>query len=410
MYKKVFLLSVFISFQLGIFAQPALAAPSCKNYQIDWNPKIFEENATKFDLTLTISNQNTLNNLLEMGVQLIVDRDLVHAGWPTNSIQIPKDSTIPYNVTFSLPKNVRERGVHYTRLEWVPKDTSNWAEFCSDIAYQVGVVNSCTIGGQSIPSKIPPNTRLGVSFVGRANTEYELKAGKADVLNALSTIKYTDFNSLGDLALRLLLENTPTLSKTTTDSYGQGKFPEIPIPGGNGDRLRLIVFDNLLSANIYGSCFKDTTIDPTVSPPASVPAGPVQPVPAVPNVKQCPKEGETFDSAKHIVCVFGGGSDCTTADKRGPGIKTAIGCIHTSPVEFVKDFMRFIIAISGGIAFLMMLLGAYQMLASGGNPDSLNAGRERLTSAIIGLLFVIFAILFLQIIGADILNIPEFKP
>ncbi|MBI2020450.1 hypothetical protein HYS94_03425, partial [Candidatus Daviesbacteria bacterium] len=59
--------------------------------------------------------------------------------------------------------------------------------------------------------------------------------------------------------------------------------------------------------------------------------------------------------------------------------------------------------------FLMMLLGAFQMLTSAGNPETLAAGRERLTSAVIGLLFVIFSILLLQIIGMNILNIPGFK-
>ena len=101
-----------------------------------------------------------------------------------------------------------------------------------------------------------------------------------------------------------------------------------------------------------------------------------------------------------------GGKQC--GDKDNPGIATAIGCIHTNPAEFVKDLLKFVIGISGGIAFLMMLLGAFQMLTSAGNPDTLRAGRERLTSAVIGLLFVIFAVLLLQIIGFDILKIPGF--
>ena len=57
----------------------------------------------------------------------------------------------------------------------------------------------------------------------------------------------------------------------------------------------------------------------------------------------------------------------------------------------------------------MMLLGAFQMLTSAGNPETLQAGRERLQSAIIGLLMVIFAMLLLQIIGVGILNIPGFS-
>lgn len=118
-----------------------------------------------------------------------------------------------------------------------------------------------------------------------------------------------------------------------------------------------------------------------------------------PNDK-CPENGCT---------KVGEDSGCDVNGGRGPAIKTAIGCVHTSPTEFVKDVMTFVIGISGGLAFLLMILGAFQMLTSAGNPDTLRAGRERLTSAIIGLLIVIFATLLLQIIGLDILQIPGFK-
>lgn len=113
--------------------------------------------------------------------------------------------------------------------------------------------------------------------------------------------------------------------------------------------------------------------------------------------KKC---GDTKDE----VCTKTGlDSSCDTG-----GIKTAIGCIHTNPPEFAKDLLTFLVGIGGGLAFLMMLLGAFQMITSSGNPDTLKAGRERLTSAVIGLLFIIFSILFLKIIGVDILNIPGF--
>ncbi len=108
------------------------------------------------------------------------------------------------------------------------------------------------------------------------------------------------------------------------------------------------------------------------------------------------------------VCSQAAGTECTNSSGTGPGIQTAIGCIHTSPAEFVKDFMTFAVGLSGGMAFLMMLLGAFQMLTSGGNPESLAGGRDRFTDAIIGLLLVIFAVLLLQIIGVDILHIPGF--
>lgn len=109
-------------------------------------------------------------------------------------------------------------------------------------------------------------------------------------------------------------------------------------------------------------------------------------------------------------CSSAGGDPCASpTPSNNPGFKTAIGCIHTSPAELVKDFMTFIIGISGGLAFLMMLLGAFQMLTSAGNPETLATGKDRFTNAIIGLLFVIFAVLLLQIIGFDILKLPGFN-
>ncbi|OGE45979.1 hypothetical protein A3B39_04215 [Candidatus Daviesbacteria bacterium RIFCSPLOWO2_01_FULL_37_10] len=66
------------------------------------------------------------------------------------------------------------------------------------------------------------------------------------------------------------------------------------------------------------------------------------------------------------------------------------------------------IGISGGIALLLMALGAFEMITSAGNPESLKAGQDRFTQAIIGLLFVIFSVLLLQLIGVDILEIPGF--
>lgn len=112
--------------------------------------------------------------------------------------------------------------------------------------------------------------------------------------------------------------------------------------------------------------------------------------------------------------AVGGGKSCDNENNPDhPSIKTAIGCIHTNPIDLIKDLLKFSTGISGGLAFLMMLLGAFQMITSAGNPETLQAGRDRFQSAIIGLLFVIFAVLLLKIIGVDILGLGEqfgFKP
>ncbi|MBI2335026.1 hypothetical protein HYU96_04480 [Candidatus Daviesbacteria bacterium] len=90
------------------------------------------------------------------------------------------------------------------------------------------------------------------------------------------------------------------------------------------------------------------------------------------------KKGCTTQDAALGICTSGKGLEC---DPAKPAIKTAIGCIHTNPADLVQDVLKFGLGIGGGLAFLMMLLGAFQMLTSAGNPETLQAGRERLTSA-----------------------------
>ncbi len=88
-------------------------------------------------------------------------------------------------------------------------------------------------------------------------------------------------------------------------------------------------------------------------------------------------------------------------------IATAIGCIPTDPQELFKKLFPWLIGLAGGVAFLLMLAGAFQIMTSSGNPEKLKAGQERLTSAIIGLLLVIFSVFLIRIIGLPIMEISQ---
>jgi hypothetical protein len=89
------------------------------------------------------------------------------------------------------------------------------------------------------------------------------------------------------------------------------------------------------------------------------------------------------------------------------GINTAIGCI---PIDdgnvFVEWLFPHLLGIMGGIAFLLMLYGGFLIITSAGNPEKLKTGQEIITSAVAGLVFAIFSLFILQIIGVDILQIP----
>jgi hypothetical protein len=90
------------------------------------------------------------------------------------------------------------------------------------------------------------------------------------------------------------------------------------------------------------------------------------------------------------------------------GIDTAIGCIPIDPSSLVQTFISLIISLAGVIAFLMMIFASIQIILAGGNPEKLQAGKEMLTSAIIGLILIIFSTVILELIGVHILQIPGF--
>lgn len=74
----------------------------------------------------------------------------------------------------------------------------------------------------------------------------------------------------------------------------------------------------------------------------------------------------------------------------------------------INKFINISITVGGIIAFILIIAGAFQIILSAGNPDRVKAGKEMITSAIAGLLLIIFAVFILRLIGYDILKIPGF--
>ena len=92
------------------------------------------------------------------------------------------------------------------------------------------------------------------------------------------------------------------------------------------------------------------------------------------------------------------------------GIDTAIGCISVleSPEAFLGDILRWAVGVGGGIAFLLIVYASFIIMTSSGNPERLKAGQELLTSAISGLVLLIFSVFILKLIGIDILKLCKF--
>ena len=88
-------------------------------------------------------------------------------------------------------------------------------------------------------------------------------------------------------------------------------------------------------------------------------------------------------------------------------IDTAIGCI---PVESNQEFAGFLlgwgIGLAGGIALIMIAYSGFMISTSGGNPNKLQAGKELFSASITGLLFLVFSVYILRLIGVTIFGLP----
>src|SRR3989344_2800115 len=94
----------------------------------------------------------------------------------------------------------------------------------------------------------------------------------------------------------------------------------------------------------------------------------------------------------------------------GATVNTALGCISFADANsFIETILRLGIGIGGGIAFILMLVAGFQIMTSSGNPERLRAGQELLTSAIAGLILLVFSVFILRTIGIDILSIQSLK-
>lgn len=99
---------------------------------------------------------------------------------------------------------------------------------------------------------------------------------------------------------------------------------------------------------------------------------------------------------------------CSGNDANVRKIWTAFGCIQTDAPGMVKNFLTIGLGLSGGIVLLSILAGALMLATSAGEPKKVQQAQEMISSAVMGLLFVVFSIVILQFVGVSILHIPGF--
>lgn len=72
--------------------------------------------------------------------------------------------------------------------------------------------------------------------------------------------------------------------------------------------------------------------------------------------------------------------------------------------QIIAWLYYFIVGISGIAAFFMLVLGGFEWLSSAGDPGKIKDARDRITSAILGLLLILSSYLILQVINPELIT------
>jgi len=101
--------------------------------------------------------------------------------------------------------------------------------------------------------------------------------------------------------------------------------------------------------------------------------------------------------------------ECVGGDELGrEGIWTAVGCIPRDPETIVKSMLRLGLGMGGGFSLIIILASGFVLSVSQGEAKRIDEAKQWLTSALVGMLFIIFSVTLLHFIGYTIFRIPGF--
>ena len=103
----------------------------------------------------------------------------------------------------------------------------------------------------------------------------------------------------------------------------------------------------------------------------------------------------------------GARGECNSCMDNG-GMWTAIGCLQTDAVSLVASLVEIGMGIGGLLLTIQIIIGGGEIIFGGGDPAKIASAKKRVTNSIIALLFIVFGVVILRLIGVNILMIPGF--
>lgn len=353
------------------------------------------------DKSLTLTTKDSINEIQEFGVKLFIklpNGEEKEACSRIATIQIYDTRLTDLSCSISMPPEVKT-GAPIDMNIVVPKksDVRVMLQFIDDSKFP----NAAQWLNQNLPQSVPANAYIsGLTLDNVLTTQNAgfIRGGLTES-GETASVKLT-FNNSGSFALENRKYHVILRAIVGTSQFEQ----------------------SLCAAHPFEVKDQPTNTDPTTS--GLINNTPEQVSPGRDeranfrsgvgtNRPTCSPTDKNCTKAAGIICDI----NATEASKKDEivnppegrrGILTALGCIPTDPKAFIEKSLPVAFGASGGVAFLLMIMGAFQMITSAGNPDNVKKGREQFNSAIIGLLFILFSVLILQIVGFNILNIPGF--
>lgn len=90
----------------------------------------------------------------------------------------------------------------------------------------------------------------------------------------------------------------------------------------------------------------------------------------------------------------------------GQKIYTAVGCISVDGKGFATDLIKLLLGVGGMATLLSILAASFIYTTSRGDSGKIKEAKDLITSAVSGLLFIIFSVIMLEYIGVQVLHIP----
>ena len=105
-----------------------------------------------------------------------------------------------------------------------------------------------------------------------------------------------------------------------------------------------------------------------------------------------------------IFCTSANGTPTSATTK---WIYTAFGCLEYDAYQLISSLLILLTRVAGGIGLILLIFSGFQFVTAGGDPKKVQAGKELLTSTLVGISLILLSVVILNFIGVNVLGLSN---